>query len=274
MLSAHDVPMYLVAVKSLLRFYPSLAIVVHSDGTLRARDEELVRHHVPECKVVDVKAADERARRHLGESSFLWNVRNFDAAYRRLVDTELWNDSCKRIIMDSDVIVLKNPVELISWIEDGATPFLMGQPPKPPTNGVVRSTHVQPIFKARVDEIAAVIGRPAAFLDGGTGGFYGCSRELALDRVEPLLRACIDLDIPIRIWGGDQCAIIYMLSSCGAIRLDSERYMNFGPDCVDKVEGATLLHFYGTYRFLGNVYPDLSNRVITELLQGHHAVAN
>src|SRR5207244_4240278 len=35
MLSAVDLPLYLVGIKSLLRFYNSMAVVVHSDGTLR-----------------------------------------------------------------------------------------------------------------------------------------------------------------------------------------------------------------------------------------------
>src|SRR5436305_5219217 len=47
MLGARDRMLYLPAVKSFLRFYPKVAVVVHSDGSLGAGDGDLLRRHVP-----------------------------------------------------------------------------------------------------------------------------------------------------------------------------------------------------------------------------------
>src|SRR5690349_4739522 len=87
MLSARDLPMYLVALKSFLRIYPLVAVVVHSDGSLRAGHEDEIRRHAPGCKIIRFEEADERARSGLGEESSLWGFRSIDVSYRRLIDT-------------------------------------------------------------------------------------------------------------------------------------------------------------------------------------------
>src|SRR5690242_19786768 len=66
MLSQRDLPLYLAAIKSFLRWYPNVAVVVHSDGTLRERDEAAMSRHVPCCKVVSAAEADAHARSTLG----------------------------------------------------------------------------------------------------------------------------------------------------------------------------------------------------------------
>ncbi|HEX8200996.1 MAG TPA: hypothetical protein VF590_10945 [Isosphaeraceae bacterium] len=269
MLSARDLPLYLIAAKSLLRFYPSLAVVVHSDRTLKAGHEASLRHHLPGCRIVAAEEADERARRELGTGSFLLNCREFDASYRRLIDTELWSSAPKRIILDSDVLVLQRPEEVIAWVERGDGSFLMGQPPAPSADTAAAAPagpkHVQTIFKENLGRIGAALGQEPRFLDGGTGGFYGCGEELSLDRVESLVRACLDLGLPMRDWGADQCVLIYLLSGAGAIRLDPGRYMNFLPDCIGRLDQARVLHFIGTFRFYRNVYADLACRAIADL---------
>jgi hypothetical protein len=278
MLSARDVPMYLVAIKSFLRFYRSVAVVVHSDGSLEQHHEDRILRHVPGVEIIRFDAADELARQSVGKDSPIWRIRSIDVSYRRLIDSALWSRTSKRIIIDADTLVLHPPVEVIEWIERSYVPFLMGQPPRPRAGGEGPGSrgpkNVQTVFKENLEAIAAAMGQAPRFLDGSTGGFYGCAAEdLRIDRVESLIRTCTDLGVPMHQWGGEQCVVIYLLSAAGAVRLDPERYVNFYVDCVEKADRAAFLHFLGTYRFLGRLYPRLSARVVHDLARPRMAVS-
>ncbi len=272
MLGARDLPMYLLAVKSLLRFGPPVGVVIHSDGTLTSREVNLLRNQLPGARLVDAAEADARARTALGADSFLWRCRGFDVNYRRLIDTELWCNTPKRIIMDSDVLVLRPPQEVIDWVERGDGPFLIGVPPKNagPTekDTDLSKVHVQGVFRVKLQEIAAGVGLPAEFLDGTTAGFYGCTNELSLDRVERLVKTCLDLKLPLHHWGSDQCMVIYLLSVTRAVRLNPELYLNFWPEDLPRVAGAHVVHFLGTNRFYKHVYTSEAVKVVRALQAG------
>jgi hypothetical protein len=145
----------------------------------------------------------------------------------------------------------------------------MGQPPNPIpavpiTAGTVR-LHIQDIFKQKLSFLHEALGDDARFLDGTTGGFYGCTGELSLGRIEKLVDTSIKLGIPMTEWGGEQCAVIYLLSVSGAIRLDPERYFNFFSDQLHKVADARLIHFIGTERFYKNIYANCASSVAATL---------
>jgi hypothetical protein len=269
MLSAHDLPLYLLAIKSLLRFYPSVAVVVYSDGSLDEPGQSLLLRHVPGCRVVRTEEADRRAREVIGADTYLAQWRARDASWRRLVDTELWSPAAKRIIMDSDILTLRRPHELIDWIERGDSPVLVGQPPAeagpPAAPPAGAREHIQTVFKRQVGPLSAALGLPGKFLDGCTSGFYCCRAELDLSTVERLLRAATGLGIPMHEWGGEQCTVIYLLSEAGGRRFDPERYINFDPRCAGKINSVDLAHFYGTYRFYRNNYPALAAGIAQSL---------
>jgi hypothetical protein len=269
MLSARDVSLYLPAVKSFLRFYPKVAVVIHSDGSLDEQALALLRHHVPGVRVVLPAEADERARQRLGPDSFLFRWRSHDASYRRVVDTELWCTTPKRIIMDADVLVLRRPDEMIDWIEGSPGAFLFGQPPEPGANGLSNPAGrklVQTIFREKVPQLAQRLGLPANFPQGATSGFYGCGRELALDRVEQAIRAGEAEGIPMEEWGSEQCIVIYLLDASGARRLNGRHYINYDPRCAALIEQVHAVHFYGTYRYHRHLYTGLAARVARDLL--------
>ena len=58
MLGIRDVPMYLIAIKSLLRWYANLAVVVHSDGSLQADTRGMLERHLPGMRYIDAREAD------------------------------------------------------------------------------------------------------------------------------------------------------------------------------------------------------------------------
>ena len=260
MLKAEDLPLYIVAIKSLLRHVQSVSVVVHDDGTLDERLRSVLQEHVPGCRIIVADAADARANERLATNRFLREFRAIDASWRRLIDTELWARGQRRIIMDADILVLEPPDAVLTWIEHGDKPFLLGQ-----ERDVRGSVTVQSVFKDKLPAFAAALGWPNRFLDGTTGGFYGCTTQLGLDVIEPLLRKTLEVGVPIKEWGGEQATVIYLLSIAGATRLNCDRYFNFFPDCVDKLRRASVVHFFGTHRFYRKLYPALASAVVTGL---------
>jgi hypothetical protein len=245
-------------------------VVVHSDGTLRPGEGELLRRHLPGVRLIWPAEADARAREALGTDSFLARYRATDAATRRVIDTELWGRARKRIILDSDVIVLREPYELIDWVENGTAPLLFGQPPDGPPGPVSEAVRngtgfVQDVFIDRLDRISRALGMPAEFPAGATGGLYGATGQLTLENLERVVRAGLDAGVPMYQWGGDQTVVLYLLAAAGAKRLDPDRYLNFDPGCVAKVGEAAVLHFYGTHRFYQGIYTRLAAGVVADL---------
>lgn len=268
MLGHRDVDLYLVAVKSLLRWSQELAVVVHSDGSLDGSTLDQLRRHVPGVRIIEPPAADERARTMLADRPALLRWRAHDAAYRRLIDVELWRQTSRRIVLDADVLVLREPTEALRWAHAGSTAFLLGQPPDDEGRPLARppaSAHVQAHFRYAVPNLAARTGLAPRFLQGTTAGFHGCTDELQLDKVERLLEACEAEGLRMTQWGGDQCCIIYLLSAAGAARLDPRRCFNFDPSLAAVADQAEVIHFYGTHRFHGGVYPRLAQSVIREM---------
>jgi hypothetical protein len=264
MLSGGDVSLYVVAIKSLLRFFADIAVVVHSDGTLDGKDAREIVRHVPGCRLVDPTAADERAPKSLSPGLVSW--RQHDASFRRLMDTALWSHTPKRIILDADMLVVSRPHELIRWAQHDEPPVLLGgdegEPASPPASP---RGHIQNSFRYHLPEIAKRMGRPPTFLQGTTSGLYGCSDELPFDVIEQLLRVCTDIGVPMKEWGAEQCTVIYLLSSAGGAPLNPRSYFNFGPEQVAKVPTAAIVHFFGTYRFDGGIYQREARKVVESL---------
>jgi hypothetical protein len=267
MLSARDVALYLPAVKSFLRFYPKIAVLLHSDGSLEESHVNLLRHHVPGLRVILPEEADERARQALGVDSFMFRWRGHDASYRRVVDTELWCSTPKRIIMDADVLVLRRADEIIAWIEGPGGAFLFGQPPDQEQLGPAATTRkqIQTIFREKVPELAQRLRLSPCFPQGATSGFYGCGRELSLDRLEQAIRAGEAAGIPMEEWGSEQCIVIYLLAASGATRLSARHYINYDPSCAALMDFAHGVHFYGTYRYHKHLYTRLAAQVVSTL---------
>jgi len=259
--------MYLLAIKSFVSWVNEVKVVVHSDGTLSSDDFAAVARHVTGVRFVRFDEADVHARRALADFPFLLRWRSVDAAYRRLIDIELWRTASRAIILDSDVLTNRRPDEVMQWIENGTRPFMLGQPPDDKTRmeGPRSTDHVQAHFLRMVPEISERLGVSPLFVQGGTAGFCGYFDEISLERIESALRTAVELGLPMEQWGGDQCLVIYLLSTRGGVRLPPDQYFNFEPSVRENVGEARVIHFYGTHRFEGGVYPRLAAAVVRRL---------
>jgi hypothetical protein len=265
MLGRDDVTMYLLAVKSLMSFDPNLAIVVHSDGSLTQRNVDRISDHISGVRFVRYDEAEERARTALsGPLLPVWRTK--DAAYRRLIDIELWRRREKVIILDSDVLAIREPVEVFDWAAAGTRPFLLGQTPSGSSaQEIIEGSHVQQRFVHSLPEISERTGSSVRFLQGTTAGFCGYRDEISLRSIEQALQASLEVGLPMEQWGGDQCLIIYLLSVAGAERLPQNQYLNFEPKLKPLVDRAVMLHFYGTHRFHAGIYPRLAADAVRRL---------
>lgn len=110
--------MYLLAIKSLLRFYNDVAVIVHDDGSLSQEDKEILKTHVKGIRIIDFDFADNKVNNILGirRKSIVYRSNNIIA--KLLFDYSLLSSSGKVISLDADILFLKYPIELIKWIKE------------------------------------------------------------------------------------------------------------------------------------------------------------
>ncbi len=272
MLGHADFLMYLVAIKSFLRFGPVARVMAHSDGSLTHGDESVLRTHVPGIQIVSAAEANERARQKLNPFLTEWRAR--DASWRRVLDTELWCETPRRMIIDSDILTIREPDAVLDWVAgNGAKrPLLFGAPDGPATGPIPESSgprHIQTVFREKLAAVAAGAERPPEYFQGATSGYYGCGAEVSLENVEAIIRSGVAAGVPMHEWGGEQCLVVYLLSTANPIRLDPQKYVNFAPEVVVRMDRVAVAHFYGTYRYSGGVYPRLASQVVRELSNTH-----
>lgn len=270
MLGQADLLMYLVAIKSFLRFRPVARVAAHSDGSLRPEHEALLRKHVPGIRVISTTEANERAKKELNPFLAEWRAR--DASWRRLIDTELWCETHRRMIIDSDILTIRRPDAVLEWIadKDGTRPLMFGATDSLPAGPIPEGTGRRPIqnvFRERLAQFAKEANGPAEFYQGGTSGYYGCRREISLAEIERLIRAGLAAGVPMAEWGGEQCLVVYRLSTSDPIRLNVRKYFNFAPEAMDRLNEVAVAHFYGTFRFCRGVYSRLAAEVVHDLKQ-------
>jgi hypothetical protein len=86
-----------------------------------------------------------------------------------------------------------------------------------------------------------------------------------LEAIERVIRAGHAAGVPMREWGGEQCLVVYLLSTSDPVRLGPRKYLNFAPEVVDRLDEVAVAHFYGTFRHHGGVYPGLAAQVVREM---------
>jgi len=268
MLGQSDLLMYLLAIKSFLRFRPRARVFAHSDGSLNSEDEILLSNHIPGIRLIGAREADERAKK--AATAYLAEWRGRDASWRRVIDTELWCETPRRMIIDSDILTVRSPDAVLDWIDGGGgtRPLMFGSTDAKPAGAIpagVGKRHIQNIFRERLAQFAQEAGGPPEFYQGGTSGYYGCTRELSLAEIERLIRAGVAAGVPMAEWGGEQCLVVYVLSTSDPIRLDVRKYFNFSHEAMDRLNEVAVAHFYGTFRFYRGVYHRLAANAVREL---------
>jgi hypothetical protein len=112
----HHLLMYLTAIKSFLRYYDNVAIVVHDDGSLTRHDIKLLNEQIHGIRIIDKKSADRKLHKDLAGFPYSRKFRRQIVNSMELFDNILLSKTEKIITMNSDVLFLKEPTEVIDWI--------------------------------------------------------------------------------------------------------------------------------------------------------------
>lgn len=117
-LTCHDhVFMYITAIKSLLRFVPDLAVVVHDDGSLTTKDITTIEYHIVGIKVIRRSEADKIVGKLLASCPKTASYRSEVINSLELTDHALLAGRARVIITNSDTLFLRRPDEIIQWID-------------------------------------------------------------------------------------------------------------------------------------------------------------
>ncbi len=264
MVSITDLPMYLLAIKSLYRRLPGGRVVAIITGASPARLRRQLEEHVPGIEIVEIESIPVGACQRGGTWERLLFIA--DRAEREYV-----------IQLDSDTLAIGPDIaEVAACIAENRS-FVLGGGPAACGQRIV----TLPEAAASIDFASSYIGIVAqrrfdAYPDAhawryvrGSSAFAGfacggCSRRT----IEEFHRNMAGL-IGTRWtdWGTEQCASNFAIANApGAIVLPWPDYANFQP--ARPPEGARFLHFLGAVRYEKGCYARLARQAIAGIEAG------
>ncbi|HWK90464.1 MAG TPA: hypothetical protein VNP72_10795 [Longimicrobium sp.] len=117
-----DLDACLWAVKSfLVHSGRSTPVIVHSDGSIREREAERLGRHLPGCEIIDRARAKEEVAEFLRPYPSLFHYRcTLDRLmFFKLVDFNFYSRTGRVLAIDSDILWLKEPVQLNGFLDTG-----------------------------------------------------------------------------------------------------------------------------------------------------------
>ena len=117
--SHHHLRMYLTALKSLLRYYDDVAVVVHDDGSLDAGDVALLTDHVAGLSVIPRASADRDMQPILARYPHCRRLRERVVNSFELFDNMLLAPAARVVNLNSDVLFLREPTAVLEWLAGG-----------------------------------------------------------------------------------------------------------------------------------------------------------
>ena len=126
---------YITMAKSFLRYSSNVAAVVQDDGTLKNRQIDELKEHIVGVQILKKEAMFKKIKKEAGDEllRFLPDQRDYykytavRIMYLKFLNVILRFNGRKIIIVDSDLIFLKRPCEIIEWIEQPYTYDFYGE---------------------------------------------------------------------------------------------------------------------------------------------------
>lgn len=235
LLCHRDVNMFLTSAKSFLRFCPAMAVTVHDDGSLTTVDKGRVHKHLPGIKIIDRALSDRAMHDLLPPAAFEQRQRHL--FLMKLFDFNHFHKGTHTILLDSDILFLSRPDEVLAWLSrDNPQPFYNKNP-----GSSYRAKAVPPGVEI------------TPFLNAGFMGYAGSFS------MEEIYDSCQELDF----WLEDQTIYALLLAGKGAAPLDPERYMVYTGQAVTDL--VAMVHFISTNRFRALLYPRLAAKIAAQL---------
>lgn len=265
MLQETDVQMYLLAVKSMMRYLIVNKVVIVCDPDLSSQSKELIKKHIGRVEFLDALDYQHEKIPTGGTWERLYAISHLTNEYYV-------------IQMDADILVMKPPKEVIESIQLNHS-FILGTefeyqqlPIEEMTDiaqqwvddAVINNTklHIQKIAESYLMRLVKPLG--CNFYTRGCSGFSGFSKgsltpEIVLKISETFYK---ELGEQWDSWGTEQFISNLLLSNQENVRVlpvDTYNSSNcYRDDCV-------LSHFIGTFRFVDMQYVNLAQQVLKEL---------
>jgi len=265
MLQESDVQMYLLAVKSMLRYLPINKVVIVCDPSLTSDSKTMIQKHLQKVEFLD--AQDYRHEKI--PSGGCWE---------RLYAISHLTSQYYVIQMDADILVMKSPEEVIVSIQKNNA-FILGTEPEfiqLPVDEMTKiakqwvkdatvkneKIHIQKLIESNISSLAKPLGYH--FYTRGCAGFAGFSQggltpECILNLSEAFYT---ELGEQWRSWGTEQFVSNLILSNQDSVTvLPIETYNSSNHYTEDFI----VAHFIGTYRFASFQYLNLAQKMLKEL---------
>ncbi len=252
LVSHNDCLMYLLAIKSFLRFFKDIAVIVHDDGTLNDSDKAILEAHIKDVSIISLQEADAKVLEALSSFS---NCRYFRKIYpnaKQLFDYSLLSKTQRIFSFDSDLLFLKRPTEIISWIRNNSQTLIYHVETLLPHSDLFR--------KYRLEEVGNI-----------NIGFAGYNKQIIdFAVIEHALQKVIHEPGHTWKWSQGFFNLIAKKTNCPLQPLGEERYKAFLPTpetikCYIK-DREVMIHFFNYKRFYANTYCTLASKVIEHLL--------
>ena len=255
-----DIMMYLVALKSFVRYMPVKGVHLLNDGSLTEEDKALLRDYIPRLVLYELTDFRSAACPQGGT----WE--------RLLGIAELVQDNYV-IQLDSDTLTVSEIEEVTGCIRSDSS-FTLGtwdnQTFEAMSDRAIKAkriiagqyrSHIQVLAEANMDKLS---GYEAARYVRGCSGFAGFShRSFSRDKVENLSREMYAvLGSEWNMWGSEQFSSnVIVANSASALVLPHPKYC-----ACNRVQTETaFIHFIGSCRFSAGMYARLARRVIDQL---------
>jgi len=100
-------------------------LFIHSDGSLKKRDNNVLSKHFKNCRIIDRKEADSDLDEFLKDYRYCSKYRKTAGFYcsLKLFDSLYYSSADNILYLDSDLLFFKRPAELISCIDRGTSFF-------------------------------------------------------------------------------------------------------------------------------------------------------
>jgi len=260
----YDLDMAVAALKSLLRFNPGLAVVIHGDRTLGIEHRNFLEAQIPGCRVILLEEADQLISQDDEFASIRKQIpgrftlpdgyeRQCAAWALKVLDFYALANTDKVMVLDSDTLFISRPTELLDWIAGNGESAFHSAPSE--SNAQLSSDIVAAGFPG--------LSYPQKF----NGGLFGysrtmVSRELVLQVLRTLLA---NPEWPLY---GDECIWRLILGYVPKQILPFANYpliARVGPEARNLVDfdHARYVHFIIKHR--SGFYQRIARKVLAQL---------
>lgn len=259
MVSHSDLLNYIMAIKSIYRFFKMGRITIIDDGSLTTSDSDVLDRHIDHFTVLKA----EQVNTSPCPSGGCWE--------RLLTICSLAKDYYV-IQVDSDLLAVAPISEIVDAYRDnvaftqsgGGGHKIVDAKQAASFAHTQSGSHVQTFAERALASLPASAGQRYVRGSAGFSGFpRGYSFESSVKDFSIFMSQALGAE-KWREWGSEQVASNYIVANCpGSFVLDSDRYLLHWADC--NLKEPALIHFVGAFRYHFDTYRRYARRVNSEL---------